>query len=281
MTTRLKKIRFREVSFCGRGANQHAHVLIAKAMADHDYEGDGATCTKCGDPKADHIAKEAGGLSTGRTPTVRFDSTLGDPEGTMPETIDKSKLDPEVAKYIGELEAKVAKAEPAEPTVEDLLKDANPALVELVKSAQKAADDALVLAKANAERADAEILKAEIASETEILKGLDNLGIEIAKVAPALQALRKSSPDAAAAMVTALTAANAQAETGVLFEELGKGATDDDGSTAWSRIQAVGKRLLEEGKAATLEQGIAKALDERPDLARAYAAQNYTDPNAG
>ena len=95
-----------------------------------------------------------------------------------------------------------------------------------------------------------------------------NVGIEHETVAPALRRLSESNPELAKAVETVLATADAQiAESGLLKEF---GSATGTAPSVVDEATAVAKGLVESGVAKTIEQGIEKALDANPELAKRY-----------
>lgn len=97
-----------------------------------------------------------------------------------------------------------------------------------------------------------------------------NLSIEHEKVAPALRKMRETDAETAGVFDTLLKALNAQAGESPLFKELGTPAGAAGATTAFGQITTIAKSLVTEGKARNEAEGIAQALDARPDLYSAY-----------
>lgn len=95
-----------------------------------------------------------------------------------------------------------------------------------------------------------------------------NVGIEHEAVAPALRRLSESNPELAKTIETVLAVADAQiAESGLLKEF---GSATGSAPSVVDEARAVAKSLVESGVAKTIEQGIEKALDANPELAKRY-----------
>jgi len=254
VANRLRKVRVDEISFVTRPANQHSHVVLHK-----------------NDPTPDdvHVPVPFGDRRKKRR---KLAGAKGDTD--MPQ-IDKSALDPEVLDYITklentvvELEDEVSKGEDiddgSEGTVDDLLKTADPALVEYVQGIQKSAEEAQAIAKAEQEaRIDREfVAKAET---------FDHLG-ETRQVADLLKSAAASMPEADyAALEGLLAAANGKIDSGALFAELGKSA----GGTAAGndRIEKAAAVLMDEDSALTKEQAVDLAVQKDPSLYADYLAE--------
>jgi hypothetical protein len=95
-----------------------------------------------------------------------------------------------------------------------------------------------------------------------------NIGIEHDVVAPALRRLNETNPELAKAVETVLASAEAQVAESGLLKEFGTAT----GSTpsALDEAKVIAKSFVESGVAKTIEQGIEKALDANPELAKRY-----------
>jgi hypothetical protein len=95
-----------------------------------------------------------------------------------------------------------------------------------------------------------------------------NVGIDHDSIAPALRRLTESNPEIAKAVESVLAAAEAQVAESGLLKELGTA----NGSTpsVVDEAKAIAKSFVESGVAKTIEQGIEKALDANPELAKRY-----------
>lgn len=193
----------------------------------------------------------------------------------MPQ-IDKSDLDPEVAQYVTKLEDavieltdQVEKQETSSDDdsgdpVEDLLKSADPALVEYVQGIQKKAEEAEAIAKAEQEqRLDREFLaKADT---------LNNLG-ESREVADVLKSAAAHLPEADyAALEGLLASANGKIESGALFAELGK-SSQSTGSGS-DKIEKAAEALMADDATLTKEQAVDLAVQKNPALYTDYLTQ--------
>jgi hypothetical protein len=95
-----------------------------------------------------------------------------------------------------------------------------------------------------------------------------NIGIEHEVVAPALRRLHEANPELAKTVESVLTAADAQVSESGLLKEFGT-ATGSTPSVV-EEARAIAKGFVESGVVKTIEQGVEKALDANPELAKRY-----------
>ena len=88
-----------------------------------------------------------------------------------------------------------------------------------------------------------------------------------------LRRLFDADPSLGETIEKALTAANAQAESGAIFEEIGKSAPVIEGADAFGKVQSLAKAAVEAGEFATVEQAIAGLVAKNPDLYNDYLAE--------
>jgi hypothetical protein len=252
VANRLRKVKVDEVSLVPRPANQFSYAVLHKNDPT---------------PSDVHVPVPMGDKRKKKRPGAKGDID-------MPQ-IDKSALDPEVAEYVTKLEDavidltdRVEKHDDTESTsenpVEDLLKSADPALVEYVQGIQKEAEEAKTIAKAEQDqRIDREFLaKAE---------SLTNLG-EAREVADVLKSAAANLPEADfAALEGMLASANGKIESGSLFAELGK-AHQVSGSGS-DKIEKAAEALRAENPSLTKEQAVDLAVQKNPALYNDYLTQ--------
>jgi hypothetical protein len=87
-------------------------------------------------------------------------------------------------------------------------------------------------------------------------------------VAPALRRLSLTDEALAKAVEGVLAAAEGQLAESGLLKELGTSSTS--APSVLDEATALAKSLVENGTVKTIEQGIEKALDSNPDLAKRY-----------
>lgn len=95
-----------------------------------------------------------------------------------------------------------------------------------------------------------------------------HVGIDHEIVAPALRRLSLSDEALAKAVEGVLAAAEGQLAESGLLKELGTSSTS--APSVLDEATALAKSLVENGTVKTIEQGIEKALDSNPDLAKRY-----------
>lgn len=138
---------------------------------------------------------------------------------------------------------------------EEIFKGLSPEAVEIVKQAQKTAEEAK---EELAKSADAKALSDEVT----LAKGFTHLGQDYDEVGKALHELKKAGQTKAYdSMVKALTAANEQAKQANIFKTYGRGGVDSDSDAINKRA----KELMGGEDKITKEQAIAKAYEENPE----------------
>lgn len=203
------------------------------------------------------------------------------PTEEEPMTDDKTVEDctAELEAALAKAEARIAELEAATPAVEepvsedDMLKSAPEAVVKMVESLRAREAEAVAKAAAAEEALLKQREEAADAEAVEKAKAWSNLSIDPAVVGPALRRLFGTDEMLAKAVEDALTAANAQAESGAIFAEIGKAAPVSEGGDAYSRLQTLAKSAVESGTAATVEQAMADIAIANPDLYAAYLTE--------
>lgn len=102
--------------------------------------------------------------------------------------------------------------------------------------------------------------------------GWSHLTIDAKEVGPALRRLSDIDANLAESVEKALGAANAQAESAAIFDEIGRGVRPDDGS-AYAKVESMAKSAVTAGEFSTMEQAIASIVTKNPDLYAAYRAE--------
>ena len=104
--------------------------------------------------------------------------------------------------------------------------------------------------------------------------GWSSLTLDAKDLGPALRRLTDVDANLAEQVEKALSAANAQAESASIFDEIGRGSRPDDGS-AFAKVEAMAKSAMSDGKFSTKEQAIAAIVTQNPDLYAAYRAEQH------
>jgi hypothetical protein len=160
-------------------------------------------------------------------------------------------------------------AETADPEEEDdsyLMKSVPEAVREMLNKAKADADSAREeLRKEREERRDAEF----------VAKARDNwslLPVDADEVGKAMRRLTDVDATLAETITKALDAANAQAESANIFNEIGTAGRPDTGDT-FGKVQSLAKALVAEGKAPTVEQAVVDLISADPNLYHEYVAE--------
>ena len=250
---RLSDMEFDEVSLVNRPANQLSKVVLFKSADSEERAVPGHKDKKMDedeeeDSKSGHKMKKDDG-----------------------EAID---LPSEVYEYIDALESANAEmvdelSKMAEYIEEetDILKSADPQIVEIVKAAEERAEAAEKIAKA--ER-DYRIEQEFIAKAAEF----SALSVDASTLGPVLKAAAEvMDEEAFGVIIDALSAANETVSESGLFSEVGKSTSFESGSSTDS-IEKAAARLREEDTSLTHAQAISKAVELDPSLYTEYLRGN-------
>jgi hypothetical protein len=201
-------------------------------------------------------------------------------EEFVPEKLSASSVEDELRAQVSDLTTKLAAAtappKPAEPTDEDLIKSAPEPVRKALEHAQavaKAAEDRAKVAEAEVNKARE---LAEDAVAIEKAAGWKGLALDAQTVGPALRKLAGFDAVLAKSIDTALTAANAQAETGDLFKSVGSTGTASQaagGGTGLERLEAIAKAAVDSGIAKSFSQAMADAASANPDLYKQHLTE--------
>jgi len=101
-----------------------------------------------------------------------------------------------------------------------------------------------------------------------------HLTVDPEEVGPALRRLTDLDAKLGEQIEKALVAANAQAESAAIFEEIGRGSRPDDGN-AYATVQAMAKAAVTSGEFKTMEQAVTGVIGKNPELYAAYRAENH------
>lgn len=176
---------------------------------------------------------------------------------------------------IADLEARLTDLAPApvqEPSDDDLLKSAPEAVVKMVETLRAEREEAVAKAAEAEEILRKEREAALDAEAIEKARSWENLSIDPTVIGPALRHLADHDADLAKSVEDALSAANAQAESGAIFAEIGKAAPVVEGD-AYARLTSLAKSLVTEGRAATFEQAFADVATSNPELYAQYTSE--------
>lgn len=254
----LSKMGINFVSLCGAGIHPGAQVELFKAEC-RGYKGDGTTCEDCGKNRKSHqksMAKatdETTGASGGATRQPSKEQSMPD----LTKVALPDDTPDEVRKYVESLEATVFKSDEGE----DPLAKADPAVRELVLKAQRDAEEAQRVAKAERELRE----RNEALAKAETLTGL---GIETDKVADALIKLRGADPELAKSIEEMLDSANIAVEKSAMFTEFGS----HGGSVTMPKVEALVADLRKADPELTKEQAEARVYRNHPELYAEYQA---------
>ena len=102
--------------------------------------------------------------------------------------------------------------------------------------------------------------------------GWSHLTLDAKDLGPALRRLTDIDENLASQVEKALSAANAQAESASIFDEIGRGSRPDDGS-AYAKVESMAKAAVNSGDFKTMEQAVASIVTQNPDLYAAYRAE--------
>lgn len=176
-------------------------------------------------------------------------------EAPVPEESPEPTVE-ELNARIAELEAQIAAVDSAPDTVEEPVE-------ELVKAAPEPVAKAFADLTERVEKAEALVKQAEderITREAvEFTKSLRSVQID----ADVVKELRAVSRDLAAKVEGVLKAVDGQLESADIFKEIGSNSPDTHGQ---DRLEAVAKSLLDSGKAPTIQQARALAVQNDPSI---------------
>lgn len=292
---RLSDMEFDFVSLVPAGDDPMAQVVIAKAAPEGQslYVPDalGAPCPDCGRTKNHRRGCKTVNKSTeSGLPDSTLSASNDFMEDTMPDSISKDGLAPEVVAYIDALEAEadtlaaqIEKAEAdlaakddeitglrdtlsksapkdeesAEAIQQALLAKADPAVRSLIEKAQADAKRAEEVAKA--ER-DARLQREFIAKAETLPMVSEDKGALAGLLRRMAEAL---TPEDNAAVEKILKAANDQIATSGLFSEFGTGGGE---TTISKSVEAAANEIMKADPSLTRDQAMAKVYEQNPDL---------------
>lgn len=187
-------------------------------------------------------------------------------EASTEELADMKKAYGKMPAFIQEkIDAKEEDDEDEEDDDEDMMKSLPQPVREMLQKAQNETEFARQeLRKERESRRDEEFVqKAAVWS---------SLTLDAKDLGPALRRLTDIDANLAEQVEKALSAANAQAESASIFDEIGRGSRPDDGS-AFAKVEAMAKSAVGNGEFATKEQAIASIVTQNPDLYAKYRAE--------
>jgi hypothetical protein len=153
------------------------------------------------------------------------------------------------------------------------IKAENETLKAQLEVAKKATDDAAATAKAEKDAR-------ELSEQTIELKKFAHLPVDVSKDAPIFKALKEKAPEEFKRVAELLNAADEQLKLAKALGAIsGEGFVDHSG-TAYEKIQAAAKVLVEKGEAKTIQQGIALVSKRSPELAEEYRKEQLARAKA-
>lgn len=286
MTTanKLTDMEFDEISLVSRPANQLSKVVLFKSDTNGEFMSSEEETLET----EYDLANLDKGMGYGKTKTMKGKMEIDDEEEEEEEDMEKLgygmkkgkkvrkddsvvELPSEVYEYIEVLEATNAELQDAVSKMsegddlfddEDILKSADPAIVELIKSAEARAEAAEEIAKS--ERAYR--MEQEFISKAESLNALpvdaQEFGTALLEVAENVDA------ETFDYLSKVLEAANESISNGSLFQEVGKSTTRVDGPM--DEVSKAASAVMQAHPNLTKEQAIAKAVEENPSLYDIY-----------
>jgi hypothetical protein len=273
---RLTDMEFDEISLVTRPANQLSKVVLYKSGAEQMSEAEILTDEEI--DLEDEFSK--GGTAT-KKGAYKKNRKKNDPESLHNRIVDEDEALDELKMKKGDQEAMVEYIEALESANEelmakladsdteyveeevDLLKSADPAIVELIKSAEERAEVAEQIAKNERDHR----LNNEFISKAEELDSLAVAPEQFGAVLKsAFEALDQETFDS---VMQVLTSANEQVKQGSAFDEIGKSTTFDSDSGI-GQVEQAAQALMAEDEAMTKESAIAKAVSDNPTLYDIY-----------
>jgi hypothetical protein len=270
---RLSDMEFDEVSLVNRPANQLSKVVLFKSDGPNPLEEvekmpghDGKK--KKYDEEEEMTSKDMHGDE--KDDEEEDDESMKDRMArlrNMQKSDEAVDLPGEVYEYIESLEAANAEmmdeltkmAEFVADEETELLKSADPAIIEIVKAAEERAAAAEQIAKA--ER-DFRLEREFVAKAAEF----EHLSFDAEEFGPVLKAAAEVLEDNAwDALLGVLSAANEALGESSLFNEIGK-ASSFDNDTSLGSIEKAAARLREADSSLSHAQAVAKAVELEPSL---------------
>lgn len=277
---------FDEVSLVTRPANQLSKVVLFKSDTHADSEDEmpemeTEETTEITEEISEEVV-EKGKMK--KMPKMEIEVSEEDEEeeempmqkkGKMKKD-DEVEIPSEVLEYIealeqanGELMSAIEKmeadiAEDEAAAEQEILKSADPRLVEIVKAAEERAIAAEAIAKAERDyRLEREFI-AKSATLSSLPLSAEEFGLVLKNAA---EALSESDFDS---LWQVLTAANSNIEKSGIFSEVGKSVEDTTSSSPMALVEKAAVLLMNENPNLTKEQAIAKAVEADANLYNQY-----------
>lgn len=213
------------------------------------------------------------------------EATVSEELETMDETLEQAYIERvvELEKALAEREEQISALQKAQVEVEvgEDEEEDDMSEEETMKSVLKSLPEPVreMLEKAQGEAA---IAREELRKEREERRneeyvakaaGWSHLTVDPKEIGPALARLSDIDANLSQQIEKALTAANAQAESASIFDEIGRASRPDDNS-AYAKVETLAKAAVAAGEFNTLEQAIAGVVVKNPDLYAAYRAES-------
>lgn len=274
---RLTDMEFDEVSLVTRPANQLSKVLLFKSDTESEDEMSDVEIEEVMESEevSEETVEKAKSKGKKKMPMMEMedDEEMMDEEEDMEKgkkkmskEDDSIELPAEVIEYIEALESAneelMASIEKMEADIEaenaeveaEILKSADPRLVEIVKAAEERAIAAENIAKAERDfRLEREFISK--AGELDALPvNAEDFGLLLKSIADVLSEEQYDS------VWQVLTAANASVAKSAMFGEVGKSSAPSDNDGPMNVIEKAAARLMNDEPNLTKEQAIAKAV---------------------
>lgn len=265
---RLSEMEFDEISLVTRPANQLSKVVLFKSDTDTEE----LMTTDVQTEEIEESTETAEVEKAKKMPKMEVEMEMDEDEDEMEKKKmkkddDTIELPSEVYEYIEALEAANAELigqidkmdETRKAEEEDIMKSADPRIVEIVKAAQERAEAAEMIAKAERDFR----LEREFVSKA---SNLTHLPIDSEEFGRVLKEVSDNvSEETFAKVWQVLEASNANISTGDTFKEIGKSTGFLNDGPA-SIIEKAASNLMKENSNLSREQAIAKAVENDPNL---------------
>ncbi len=230
---------------------------IAALMSTEQREGQMTTESTDAtvDASTDELAKAQEQIET-------LNATLAEKDEQIAGMLAKSEDESEEEEAEAE-EAEEAEAETEEMTEEALVKSMPEPVREMLEKARNAEAEAREeLRKERDAQADREFVAKAGAWKS--------LSLDAEEFGPMLRQVHDMNETLADIIAKAMDAANAQAESGAIFDEIGKPAPVARGADAYGHVQSLAKAAVEAGEFATVEQAVSQLVAADPSLYEQY-----------